>query len=76
MECPRSQSSDQYYFFLFIDDINKSLENIIVKLFADDTNCFGSGNDVNQLERLLEVELNKPQKWINANKLTIKSMFS
>ena len=39
-------------FLLFINDINKSLENIIVKLFADDTNCFISGNDFNQLERL------------------------
>ena len=54
-----------------MNDINKSLENIIVKLFADDTNCFISGNDFNQLERLVEVELNKLQKWINANKLTI-----
>ena len=52
-------------------DINESLENIIVKLFADDTNCFISGNDFNQLERLVEVELNKLQKWINPNKLTI-----
>ena len=58
-------------YLLFIDDINKSSENIIVKQFADDTNCFSSGNDFNQLERLVEVELNKLQQWINANKLTI-----
>ena len=44
---------------LFINDINKSLENIFAKLFADDTNCLISGNDFNQLERLVEVELNK-----------------
>ena len=58
-------------FLLFVNDINKSLKNIIVKLFADDTNCFISGNDFNQLERLVEVELNNLQKWINANKFTI-----
>ena len=58
-------------FLLFINDINKSLDHIIVKLFADDTNCFISGNNFNQLERLVEVELNKLQKWINANKLAI-----
>ena len=58
-------------FLLFINDINKSLDHIIVKLFADDANCFISGNNFNQLERLVEVELNKLQKWINANKLTI-----
>ena len=54
-------------FLLFINDINKSLDHIIVKLFADDTNCFISGNNFNRLERLVEVELNKLQKWINAN---------
>ena len=54
-------------FLLFINDINKSLDHIIVKLFADDTNCFISGNNFDQLERLVEVELNKLQKWINAN---------
>ena len=58
-------------FLLFINDINKSSDHIIVKLFADDTNCFVSANNFNQLERLVEIELNKLQKRINANKLTI-----
>ena len=71
MESLRGQSCGPVLFLLFINDINKSLENIIVKLFADDTNCFISGHDFNQLERLVEAELNKLQKWINANKLTI-----
>ena len=42
-----------------------------MKLFADDTNCFLSGNDLSSLERLAETELNKPQTWINANNLKI-----
>ena len=58
-------------FLLFINDIQKVLDKIIIKLFADDTNCFISRNSFNQLERLDETELNKLQKWINANKLTI-----
>ena len=58
-------------FLLFINDIHSSLDKIIIKLFADDTNCFVSGNDFNLLERTAETELNKLQKWINANKLTI-----
>ena len=58
-------------FLLFINDIHNSLDNIIIKLFADDTHCFVSGNDFNLLERLAETELNKLQKWINANKLSI-----
>ena len=58
-------------FLLFINDIRESLDNIIIELFADDRNCFISGNNFSQLERLAETELNKLQKWINANKLTI-----
>ena len=58
-------------FLLFVNDIHNSLDKIIIKLFADDTNCFVSGNDFNLLERIAETELNKLQKWINANKLTI-----
>ena len=54
-------------FLLFINDIHKSLNNIIIKLFADDTNCFLSGNDFSSLEGLAESELNKLQTWINAN---------
>ena len=58
-------------FLLFINDIHNSLDNIIIKKFADDTNCFISGSDFNSLERLAEIELNKLQKWVNANKLTV-----
>ena len=49
-------------FLLFINDIHNSLDKIIIKLFADDTNCFVSGNDFNLLERVAETELNKLQK--------------
>ena len=57
-------------FLLFINDIHRSLDNIVIKLFADDTNCFLSGNDFSSLERLAETDLNKLQTWINANNLT------
>ena len=58
-------------FLLFINDIHRSLSEITLKLFADDTNCFISDKDFNSLQKLAERELNKLQKWINANKLTI-----
>ena len=61
----------QILFLLRINDIHNSLDKIIIKLFADETNCFVSVNDFNLLERIAETELNKLQKWINANKLTI-----
>ena len=58
-------------FLLFINYIHKSLDNIIIKLFADNTNCFLSGNDFSSLERMAKTELNKLRTWINANNLTI-----
>ena len=72
-ECgvPQGSVLGPILFLLFINDIHKSLNNIVIKLFADDTNCFISDKDFNSLERLAEIELNKLQKWINANKLTI-----
>ena len=57
-------------FLLFINDIHRSLREITIKLFADDTNCFILDKDFNSLEKLEERELNKLKKWINANKLT------
>ena len=53
----------------FVFQIPSSLINCL--LFYDDTNCFISGNNFNQLERMAETELSKLQKWINTNKLTI-----
>ena len=40
------------FVLVFINDIHKSLNIIVIKLFADDTNCFLSGNDFSSLERL------------------------
>ena len=42
-------------FLLFTNDIHKSLNNIVIKLFVDDTNCFISDKDFNSLERLAEI---------------------
>ena len=50
---------------------NLLIINTAIKLFADDTNCFLSGNDFSSLERLAETELNKLQTRINANNLPI-----
>ena len=58
-------------FLLFINDIHRSLSEITINLFANDTNCFISDKDFNSLKKLVERELNKLRKWINANKLTM-----
>ena len=56
---------------LYINDINHSLDEVIIKLFADDTNCFFSAEDFGSLMEIVTREMNSLQNWINANKLTI-----
>ena len=68
---PQGSVLGPIFFLLFVNDIHKSLNNKVIKLFADDTNCFLSGNDLSSLERLAKTELKKLQTWINANNLTI-----
>ena len=58
-------------FLIFINDIHNALSNIIIKLFADDTNCLLSGSDFNELKSVVQYELTSLMHWIQANKLTI-----
>ena len=44
-------------FLISINDIHSALSNIIIKLFADNTNCFLSGLDFNELKSVLQYEL-------------------
>ena len=41
-------------------------------LFADDTNIFCSGNDAQQISKLVTKELSKLKDWFAVNKLSLK----
>ena len=68
-----SQGSDlgPLIFLIFIHDMQNSLSDIIIKLSADDTNCFISGYNFSEVAKTVKNELNSLMKWITANKLTI-----
>jgi len=51
VECLRDLHSDHFCFLLYIHDISRVLPGENVKLFADDTNLFISGVDVNTLNQ-------------------------
>ncbi len=40
-------------------------------LFAEDTNIFCSGSDVNELIEMVEIALNKFSEWFIVNKLSL-----
>ena len=53
------------------NDIHLSLNTATVKMFADDTNFFVSGDNFDHLKKLIIAEIRSFQTWIQANKLTI-----
>ena len=58
-------------FILYINDIGNASEYLHSILFADDSNFYISHSDINYLLPLMNKEINKIQKWIAANKLTL-----
>ena len=58
-------------FLIFINDIHLSLDMAIIKLFADGTNFFISGENFELLRQKIICEIQSFQTWIHANKLTI-----
>ena len=58
-------------FLLYINDIAYVSDILYLILFADDTNAFVSGKNVNELINLMNVELAKLNDWLYANKLSL-----
>ena len=57
-------------FILYINDFSGVSDKLFCVLFADDTNIFLSGKDINNLINTLHVKLSKLYTWLLANKLT------
>ena len=58
-------------FLIYVNDIQSVSGNIKIKLFADDTNLFLHGTNLNELESTANKTLNELYYWFSANKLTI-----
>ena len=58
-------------FLLYINDLASTSDVIFPILFADDTNIFISGNNINILIDRLNSELLKLSDWLKANKLSL-----
>ena len=55
-------------FILYINDISKILKFI---LFADDTNIFYSGTNIQQVENVITAEHLNLTEWFKVNKLSL-----
>ncbi len=58
-------------FILNIDDICKISEWLSFALFADDTNAFCSGENMQQLLEVITTEMVKLKLWFDVNKLSL-----
>lgn len=58
-------------FLIYINDMVNVSSSLLPILFADDTNLFLSGKNVNNLLNAMNTELEKISDWINCNKLSL-----
>jgi len=57
--------------FPYVDDISRVLPGEHVKLYADDTNLFISGVDVNTLNQKCNYSIETLNQWFIANRLHV-----
>jgi len=58
-------------FILYINDLIQSSKILRFIMFADDTNLFYSHKDLNELSRIVNLELVKVSTWLKINKLSL-----
>lgn len=58
-------------FILYINDICKVSSTLNLVVFADDTNIFCTGENLNQLLHDVSVDLGKLKLWFDCNKLSL-----
>jgi hypothetical protein len=58
-------------FLLYMNDFPKCLHQVKSTLYADDTNLYITGNNINNLINLMENEMSNASDWMKVNKLSL-----
>ena len=61
-------------FILYINDIATVSSILLPILYADDTNLFLNGEDINELIIMMNKELQNIVEWLNVNKLSLSML--
>ena len=56
---------------IYINDLSNVSKPLSFYLFADDTNTYFEALDLFTLQKLMNCELRKIKKWLDANKLAL-----
>ena len=68
---PQGSNLGPLLFIIYINDLCNVSNILKLVLFADDTNLFTSGHDLEHLTSIVTSELRKLQIWFNLNKLSL-----
>ena len=69
---PQGSTLGPLLFLLYINDLPNSIDSV-PRLFADDTCLLVNSSSLEHLESKLNIEINKVNDWITANKLTLNA---
>ena len=58
-------------FLLFINDLPSVSKFLTFYLFADDTNIYYESSDLMNIQKIVNRELRKVRKWLEANRLAL-----
>ena len=58
-------------FLIYINDLSDVSNKLFSLLFADDSNMFIRGKNINDLMKTMNDELNNVIEWLNVNKLSL-----
>ena len=68
---PQASILGPLLFIIYKNDFSNVSDILFNVLFADDTNSFLNGKDINKLIDTMQIELSKLNKWLLANKITL-----
>ena len=71
MSIPQGSIMGPILFNVYINDIYKCLKYSNVTLFADDTCIYHSDYEINTLMNIVSCDLQRAQKWLHINRLTL-----